>query len=68
MPTPIERDRLLELLDGEAQLVEVLPARQYEHMHLPDAIVLPLKDLSKDRALAELSTDVPVVTYCNGFL
>lgn len=68
MPTPIERDRVLELLDGGAQLVEVLPAREFEHMHLPDAVSLPLKELSAERALTELSTEVPVVTYCNGFL
>lgn len=67
MPTPVDRDRLLELIDEGAQLVEVLPVRQYEHLHLPGAVNLPLKELSADRARADLDLDRPVVTYCNGF-
>ena len=34
-----------ELVDGGAQLVEVLPAQEYEELHLPGAISLPLKEL-----------------------
>lgn len=67
MPTAIDRDRLLELLEEGAQLVEVLPAGQYEHLHLPGAVNLPLNELSADRARDELARDEPVVTYCNGF-
>lgn len=67
MPTMIDRDRLQELLDEGAQLVEVLPAQQYEHLHLPGARSLPLTELSADRVRTQLSSDRPIVTYCNGF-
>ncbi|MBW3662736.1 MAG: rhodanese-like domain-containing protein [Actinobacteria bacterium] len=68
MPEAVDRDRLIELLARGAQLVEVLSAREYEHLHLPGAINLPIKELSRDRAMADLAIDAPVVTYCNGFL
>jgi hypothetical protein len=44
MPTPIDRDALQRLLvEQQAQLVEVLPAAEYEDEHLPGAINIPLK-------------------------
>jgi 3-mercaptopyruvate sulfurtransferase SseA len=44
MPTPIERQEVQRLLAVEqAQLVEVLPAAEYEDEHLPGAINIPLK-------------------------
>lgn len=63
----IDRDRLLELLEEGAQLVEVLPAAEYELLHLPGAVSLPLKDFSRSAARELLSPQDPVVTYCNGF-
>lgn len=67
VPTMIDRDRVDQLLDDGSQLAEVLPAPEYEHFHLPGAVNLPLKDLSRDRAMAQLALDRPVITYCNGF-
>lgn len=67
MPEFVTRDRVIELLDDGAQLVDVLPADDYEHMHLPGAVSLPLKESSAERAREELDRDRPVVTYCNGF-
>lgn len=68
MPTSIGRDELRRLVDeGQAQVVEVLPRRQYEHRHLPDAISIPLKEFS-DETLAALDRDRPVVLYCSNFL
>src|SRR5438093_576471 len=48
MPTPIDRDELQRLLaEQQAQLVEVLPADEYEDEHLPGASNVPLKELDR---------------------
>ena len=44
--------------DAEAQLIEVLPAREYEEEHLPGAIHLPLAKLTRESA-AKLRRDRP---------
>jgi len=63
MPIPIGRDQLVELVARGAQLVEVLPADEYEEEHLPGAIHLPLKSLTVDAA-SVLDRARPVVVYC----
>lgn len=63
MPTPIERDRLHELLDHGAQLVEVLPADEYNYERLPSAINIPLKTLDA-HSTQDLDRDKPVIVYC----
>ena len=63
MPTPIERERVRELLDEGAQLVEVLPADEYTYEHLPGALNIPLKTLDGERAHA-LDRERPVIVYC----
>ena len=45
MPTGIGRDDLQKLTGRAVQLVEVLPAEDYDWAHLPGAISLPLKQL-----------------------
>jgi rhodanese-related sulfurtransferase len=56
-------DRVRELIAQGAQLVEVLPREEYEELHLPGAISLPLKEL--DAAAADrLQRTSPVVVYC----
>lgn len=67
MPRAIERDELEGLLEGDAQLVEVLPEKAYERAHLPGAINIPLKSFSPD-TLSQLDPDRPVVVYCSGYL
>ena len=62
MPQEIHRDDLGRLLDAGAQLVEVLPADEYEQDHLPGAISLPLRHL--DEAVRVLDRNRPVVVYC----
>ena len=66
MPTEIERDEVRRLLDGGAQLVEVLPSQEYEDAHLPGAIHLPLKELDGQTA-ARLRRDRPVIVYCHDY-
>ena len=63
MPCTVDRDRVLELLDRGAQLVEVLPQDEFDEEHLPDAIHLPLKSLDGDSTEA-LDRTRPVVVYC----
>ena len=42
MPTPIDRDELQRLRnEDDAQLVEVLPADEFEDEHLPGAVNIP---------------------------
>jgi rhodanese-related sulfurtransferase len=52
-----------ELLERGAQLVEVLPAEEYDELHLPGAIHLPLKELDPQHA-ERLDRERPVVVYC----
>ena len=63
MPTEIGREELRGLLDAGAELVEVLPREEYEEEHLPGAINLPLKELSR-RTASVLDPTRPVVVYC----
>jgi rhodanese-related sulfurtransferase len=63
MATRIDLTQLQELLDGGAQLVEVLPAAEYADEHLPGAINLPLKQLDATTA-AQLDRTRPVIVYC----
>ena len=64
MPQPIDRDGVRRLVDGGAQLIDVLPANEYEKDHLPDAINMPLRRLEKE-ARSALDQGRPVVVYCS---
>jgi rhodanese-related sulfurtransferase len=64
MPRPIDRDDVRRLVDGGAQLVDVLPANEYEKDHLPVAINMPLRRLEKE-ARSALDRGRPVVVYCS---
>ena len=63
MPTRIDLAQVRELLDGSAQLVEVLPRAEYTDEHLPGAVNLPLKELDATTA-AQLDPIRPVIVYC----
>jgi phage shock protein E len=63
MPTRIDRSRVQELVAAGAQLVEVLPRDEYEDEHLPGAINIPLKELSRETA-QQLERSRPVIVYC----
>jgi rhodanese-related sulfurtransferase len=66
MPDEIGRDELRTLTGQGAQLVEVLPADEYEWAHLPGAVNLPLKRL--DEGMEQLDRSRPVIVYCNDTL
>ena len=63
MPTPIALPALRTLLNEGAQLVEVLPAPEYDEMHLPGAVSVPLKALDT-ATIAGLDRSRPVIVYC----
>ncbi|MGH2692997.1 MAG: rhodanese-like domain-containing protein [Actinomycetota bacterium] len=63
MPRNVEREELQRLVDGGAQLVEVLPKEEYEEEHLPGAINIPLRKIDAE-ARQRLDPDKPVIVYC----
>src|SRR5205823_3758703 len=67
LPRSIDRDEVRRLTDDEdAQLVEVLPAREFGEEHIVGAVNIPLKDLD-ERAPLELDRERPVIVYCNDY-
>ncbi len=63
MTTSIDRRDLIRLIDDEdAQVVDVLPGREYSNSHIPGAINIPLKTLN-DETSSILKRDKPVVVY-----
>jgi len=63
MPTTIDRSRLREMLQAGAQLLEVLPRREYDEEHLPGAISIPLRELNR-ATISQLDRSRPVIVYC----
>jgi rhodanese-related sulfurtransferase len=56
--------KVQQLMQDDAQLVEVLPKAEYESEHLPGAIHLPLKKLNEE-TVSTLTKDKPVIVYCH---
>jgi rhodanese-related sulfurtransferase len=63
MPTNIDRHDVQRLVAEGAQLVEVLPPKDYEDEHLPGAINIPLKQLDR-QTTAMLDRHRPAIVYC----
>jgi phage shock protein E len=63
MAARVDYQGVRELLDDGAQLVEVLPAEEYEEEHLPGAIGIPLKKLDAE-SVSLLDRGRPVIVYC----
>jgi rhodanese-related sulfurtransferase len=67
MPTGIDRNEVQRLVaEEQAQLVEVLPAAEFEEEHLPGAINIPLKELNRETA-RQLDRQRPVIVYCHDY-
>ena len=62
MATEIGTDRVEELREQGAQLVDVLPAETYRREHIPGAINIPLTEIAS--ASKRLDPSKPVVVYC----
>jgi rhodanese-related sulfurtransferase len=63
MPTMINRDEVQDLMNQAAQVVEVLPQKQYREVHIAGAINIPLQKLNGETA-SQLLREKPVVVYC----
>src|SRR5947199_4048798 len=67
MPIEIRRKDVKTLVaQGRAQLVEVLPPAEYKREHLPQAVNIPLENLTSETARS-LRKDVAVIVYCADF-
>lgn len=63
MVDSLRRDDVRRLMEQGAQLVEVLPAAEYDEEHLPGAINIPLKTLGP-KTISGLDLSHPVIVYC----
>src|SRR5437879_7739913 len=63
MAQTVDLARVKELLERGAQLVEVLPYEEYQELHLPGAVHIPLKELDAEHA-RQLDRARPVIVYC----
>jgi rhodanese-related sulfurtransferase len=59
----IDRDGVRRLMEQGAQLVDVLPPREYDEDHLPGAINLPLRKIETEAGQV-LDPSRPVIVYC----
>jgi len=64
VPIAIDREGVDRLVTDGAQVVDVLPAEDYDALHLAGALNLPLRELD-ERAPRELDSGRPVIVYCN---
>lgn len=62
MATLIDREAVQEMVIAGAQLIEVLPAKEYAEDHLPGAVNFPLRRLEKDAD--QIDRNRPVIVYC----
>jgi len=63
MAQEIDRERVRRLMEQGAQIVDVLPAREYGEEHLPGAINLPLRQIETEAA-SMLDPTRAIVVYC----
>jgi rhodanese-related sulfurtransferase len=62
---PVGMDELLaRSVAGEVVVVDVRPRVEFDAGHVPDALSIPLEELSQ--RLSELDPDTSVVAYCRG--
>jgi rhodanese-related sulfurtransferase len=57
----IDRERLQEMVRQGAQLIEVLPAKEYAEDHLPGAVSHPLGQLDEDSG--QIDRNRPIIVY-----
>jgi rhodanese-related sulfurtransferase len=67
MAEPIDHEGVQRLREAGATIVEVLPAEDYDELHVAGARNIPLKELDAETA-AGLDKANPVVVYCWDYL
>ncbi len=60
----VDRERVRQLVDQGAQVVEVLEEDQYRLAHLPGAVHLFARRFTRERVEELLDRHRPVVLYC----
>jgi rhodanese-related sulfurtransferase len=63
MARRIDREQVRRLMGQGAQIIDVLPAREYGEEHLPGAINLPLRRIETEAA-SVLDSRRSIVVYC----
>lgn len=58
----IDRDTLQQMTGAGAQLIEVLPEKEYAEDHLPGAVSHPLRRLEKESG--QIDRNRPIIVYC----
>jgi len=59
----VDRATVQQMVDRGAQLIEVLPAKEYAEAHIPGAVNHPLRHL--DLEVDAIDRTRPVIVYCN---
>lgn len=59
----VDREGVRRLMEQGAEIVDVLPPREYSEDHLPGAINLPLRKIEAEASVV-LDRSRPVVVYC----
>ena len=62
MSTLIDRETVEKMVQQRAQLVEVLPAKEYAEDHLPGAVSHPLRQIANESD--QIDRNRPVIVYC----
>jgi rhodanese-related sulfurtransferase len=63
MPANVDWNEIGTLVAAGGQLVDVMPYKEFEQAHLPDALNIPLKQLD-GKTTKVLRRDRPVIVYC----
>ncbi len=66
MPRTVDREEVKRLQAGGAQLVEVLPPKEFQERHLKGAVNIPLEELD-GAAAVRLDRNREVIVYCDDF-
>jgi rhodanese-related sulfurtransferase len=66
MTQEVDRDGVRRLMEQGAQIIDVLPAREYGEDHLPGAVNLPIRKIEAE-ASRVLDPGRPIVVYCADF-
>jgi rhodanese-related sulfurtransferase len=63
MALETDREEVRRLMEQGAQIIDVLPAREYGEDHLPGAVNLPIRRIEAE-ATRVLDPGRPIVVYC----
>jgi rhodanese-related sulfurtransferase len=63
----VDHREVLAMLSAGAQIVDVLPAHEYNRAHIKGAIHIPLRRILTDAA-AMLHPSLPIIVYCRDSL